>query len=136
MPVIHLDHVDAEVSRKQLLEAIKTMPPEERRVFLEEAGSLQASEGPTRLSAKESELLERINAGPSQEEWAKFHELRERRRDETITEKEQAELLHLVDVIEQFQAARVEALVALSQLRGIPLPELMQSLGIKSPGYV
>jgi len=39
-------------------------------------------------------------------------------------------------MVEEFQAARVEALVELSRLRGLSLPQLMESLGIKSPGYV
>jgi hypothetical protein len=136
MPVIHLEHLDAEITRKQLLEAVKAMTPEERRAFMTEVLSLQPGAAPASLTAKESDLLERINSGPRQEQWARFHELTERRREETITEAEQVELLKLIDVVEEFQAVRVEALAELSRLRGLSLAQLMESLGIKSPGYV
>ena len=136
MPVIHLEHLEAEVTRKQLLEAVKAMTPEERRAFMTDVLSLPSGTAPTSLTEKESDLLERINSGPRQEQWVRFHELTQRRRDEVITDAEQAELLRLIEMVEEFQAARVEALVELSRLRGLSLPQLMESLGIKSPGYV
>lgn len=137
MPVIHLDRdKEAEVSRQQLLDAIATMPAPELDKFIEELMTARAQRYAPTLSAKETELMERINRGPSQAKWERFHELQARHIAESITEKERAELLQLLDEIEEFNVVRIEALAELSKLRGVPLPELMETLGIKSPGYV
>ncbi|MBI5387956.1 MAG: hypothetical protein HZA90_25110 [Verrucomicrobia bacterium] len=133
MPVIH---VEAEVSREQLLEAVRAMPRPELDAFLKEILSLRSERKGGQRALEETALLERIHAGPSQEQWARFHELSERRRREVITEPERSELFRLVDVVEEYQASRAEALVALARLRGVPMRTLMASLGIESPGYV
>lgn len=89
-----------------------------------------------RLSRREAELLQNIDLGLSQEEWQRYHELVAKRRAETITPKEQQELISLTDQIELANSRRIENLIELAQLRKMPLTMLMQSLGIESPSYV
>ncbi|MGF1567543.1 MAG: hypothetical protein ACFCVD_05670 [Nodosilinea sp.] len=52
---------------------------------------------------------------------------------EAIAPEEHPELLQLIDVVEQADAARIEALVELAQLRGVTLPDLMTQLGLQPP---
>ena len=120
MPVLHLE---AEVSRDQLVEAVKGMPAAERDAFVDEVLSLrQDGLRPGMAPAEaEADLLGRIHAGPTQEQWARFHELNDRRRSLAITEADKAELQRLVDVVEEYQAARAEALVAPVRIRGVSL---------------
>ncbi len=55
---------------------------------------------PPRLSAKESELLQKINIGLPQEIWQRYRELIEKRRDENLTTAEQNELIQISDKLE------------------------------------
>ncbi|MFM2303968.1 MAG: hypothetical protein RLZZ135_1378 [Cyanobacteriota bacterium] len=47
---------------------------------------------------------------------------------------EYQELLDLTDTVEQFDANRLQHLLALAQLRQVPLPELLQQLNISTVG--
>jgi hypothetical protein len=138
MPIIHLDSdKEAKVSRQQLLEAAAAMPSPELDQFIDELMTARARQYAPSLPAEEAALLERINrCGLSPSGWERFHDLLARRQVEAITEAERSELLQLVDRLEELNAERIEALARLSKLRGVPLPELMETLGIKSPGYV
>ena len=75
----------------------------------------------------------KINTGLPAEVRQRYQELIGKRREERLTQNEYAELLRLTDEAEKGQAERLEALVELSRLRNVPLPELMQTLGIKPP---
>jgi hypothetical protein len=52
-----------------------------------------------------------------------------RRREETLTPSEQQELIQFSDRLEALNVARVEKLAELARVRGMTLPDLMQSLG-------
>ena len=84
-----------------------------------------------RLSPRESELLQKINAGLPESFWSRYHELMGRRRAESLTEQEQKELTFLSDQAEEKTLQRTEALIALAQLRGVGLDDLRRSLGIQ-----
>lgn len=86
---------------------------------------------PPRLSKKESELLQKINIGLSQEVWQRYRELIEKRQDENLIADEQNELIKMSDRLEEINASRMEHLLELAQVRGIPLRVLMEQLGIK-----
>jgi hypothetical protein len=82
------------------------------------------------LSKKESQLLENINAGLSQETWQRYRALIEKRRDENLTSDEHKELIQISDHLEQLNVRRMEHLVELAQLRNLPVRALMKQLGI------
>lgn len=86
---------------------------------------------PPHLNAQESHLLERINLGLSQQEWARYHVLSERLQDEAIEPDERDEFVTLADRIEANNVLRLQALIELSRLRCIPLEQLMRDLGIR-----
>ena len=87
---------------------------------------------PARLPATESELLQKINLGLSQETWHRYHELTGKRGAETLTPAEHAELLALTHVIEEANARRIGHLVELARLRGVSPDRLMLELGISA----
>ena len=91
---------------------------------------------PRKLNHRESELLRKINLGLSQESWQRYHELIEKRRAETLTANEQAELIAFSDQIERANARRMEYLVKLAQIRQTSLDVLMKNLGLMGAGYV
>ena len=83
-----------------------------------------------RLSKKETELLLKINAGLPEETWRRHRALDKKRRAETLTPEEHAELLELNDRIEEDGVQRIGCVAELAQLRGKTLEEMMQSLGL------
>ncbi len=88
---------------------------------------------PPALPAAEAELLQRINAGPGEDVWRRYHDLVAKRRADALSPDEHAELIGLSDQIEQANASRLGHLVELARLRGTSLPVLMHELGITAP---
>jgi hypothetical protein len=88
-----------------------------------------------RLDADESALLQEINRGLPAETWEHYGELKGKRRAETLTPEEHAELIALSDQIEEMNVRRMEAVVELARLRQMSVDVLMADLGIMSPLY-
>ncbi len=85
------------------------------------------------LSAEETELLQKINRGLPPAIERRCRELNAKRRADALTAAEHEELLRLIDQVEAAQVGWLENLAALAQLRGTPLPELMDDLGLRPP---
>ena len=83
----------------------------------------------------ETELLQKINLGLSQEAWQRYHQLVAKRRAGTLTTDEQHVLITLSDQIEKANAERIEHLVELARLRQTSLEAVMKALGIEAPPY-
>ena len=98
--------------------------------------ALQADQRAPRLPRVEAELLQIINRAPPVDMQKQFDTLNSRRRSLTLMDKEQNELLGLIDQMEAFDVQRVEALSELARLRRISLKALMKELNIRTPAYV
>ena len=88
-----------------------------------------------RLTADEAALLREINRGLPTETWQHYGELKAKRRAETLTPAEHAELIALSDQIEEMNVRRMESVIELARLRQTSVDALMDDLGIKSPLY-
>lgn len=91
---------------------------------------------PPHLSQDETRLLQQINQGLPPATWARYHALKEKRDARTLTPDEHAELLALTNEVELWNARRLELVMALAQLRHIPLRAMMDELGLVPPPYV
>jgi hypothetical protein len=127
MPTIHLE---AEVSRESLLKAIEQLNPQELDQLVIEVQNLRDRRGTARLTAAESNLMNRINQGLPEALRSRYNELIVRRRNEVLTSEELDELLRLTALVEQIEGSRLEALAELARLRGVALAALMAELGI------
>jgi hypothetical protein len=78
-------------------------------------------------------LLQKIGEGLPDTVQARYNTLQQTLLAEEITPEEHNELLSLIDVVEQADADRLQALIELAQLRNITLDELMAQLGIQQP---
>jgi hypothetical protein len=121
---------EASISSEELLRAAERLAPAELERFASQVVALAAHRRAQSLSHDETELLQAINQGIPPEVQARYTALITRRSEGTLTPEEHAELVHLGDEIEVFDARRVEHLVKLSHLRGVSLDEVMESLGI------
>ncbi|MDA1018186.1 MAG: hypothetical protein O3A00_27490 [Planctomycetota bacterium] len=81
--------------------------------------------------AEESSLLEQINQqGLPSDEWDRYYQLVEKRRDEAISPPELAELLATSSRIESMSVHRLDLLRELAKVRRTTVEQLMADLGI------
>ena len=80
---------------------------------------------------EESELLWRIQIAAPDEETRELHKLLRKQKSGTLTETERTRLFALINARELQAAQRMEDLGALARLRGLPVRELMNKLGIR-----
>src|SRR5262245_29825501 len=104
MPIIQ---VEAHVSRQELLQAAAQLESAELARFVADVQRLRAERQVPRLSAAEGELLLRINQGLPLPLRQRYQELIAKRRQQTLTAEEHAELLRLTDEVEQLEADRL-----------------------------
>jgi len=78
----------------------------------------------------EAELLLRINQGPSETVWRRYHDLSSRRDAESLTSQEHEELIGLSQTIEAADVKRLQYMAELAKLRGVSLRTIREQLGI------
>ena len=91
---------------------------------------LQTHAASARLSPEESKLLQEINASLSAIEWERYRLLQAKRDAETLSAKEQAELIALSDQIENANVRRMQAVAELARVRKTTVPALVETLGL------
>lgn len=103
---LNLDH---------LLSGVAQLDTDELRNFVERVSLILAQRKAASLPELETSLLQAINQGLPEEVQHRYNELQTNLQDEEIAPEEYQELLQLVDVVEQADAARLEALVELAE---------------------
>jgi hypothetical protein len=121
------------MSVDELLKAVDDLSEPDLEHLLHRTLFVRARRRGPIATPEESSLLREINHGIPAELSDRYEVLAEKRDDETLTEAEYQELLDIADQIEALGVKRLEALVKLSELRQVPLLELMANLGIKTP---
>ena len=132
MPTIQ---VEANVSPRELLRAAEQLSPPELDVFVAEILALRSRRAAPCLNASEAELLNRINLGLPDELRRRCEVLKARQQAEALTPEERDELLGLTAWVERQEAARLQALGDLAQLRKTTLGRLMEEMGLKAPPH-
>ena len=110
------------------------MGASELEAFTQNVLMLQAQRRAEHLSAAETELLQRIEITPSFSD-KRYRELIAKRQAETLTAEEYSELLSMTERMERYSVTRLEALIQLADLRGVPLDKLMRELGVQAQPY-
>jgi len=90
-----------------------------------------ARQNPAPEVRKESELLAEINRGLSADQWKNYRELIAKRRAETLTSDEHAELIAITDQLEEDNVHRIKCLAELARRRQMSIDALMGELGIQ-----
>ncbi len=79
----------------------------------------------------ESKLLMEINDGFPSAFWERYKTLRALLDEHTLTGSDHDEFLKMVNLVEQKQATRLEALAQLAKLRGVTLSTIIRTLGLE-----
>jgi hypothetical protein len=122
-----------QIETDQLLQAALQMPRAEFDCFIEQLLECRRQFDAPRLSARETELLLKINQGVPEQLQQRYDALLKKRRRNKLTRPEHQELLALTEQMEQADVERLRSLAELAQLRGLSLPEVMRQLGLEPP---
>lgn len=121
------------MSVDELLKAVDNLSEPDLENLLNRTLFVRARRRGPIATPEESTLLREINRGISTELNNRYEILADKRDEEILTEAEYQELLDIADQIETSGVKRLEALVKLTQLRQVPLLQLMADLGIQTP---
>lgn len=125
----------AEASSDDLLRVVERLSEPEFERFVAGVLALRAGRSSSRLSAVETSLLQRINAGLPEPLHRRYDALIARRDARALSDAEQDELRRLTDEVESVEASRASALAELAAHRGVTLTALMDALGLSAPGH-
>jgi len=123
--------IAAQLSKEEILKAVQQLSVPELEQLIQEIITVKAQRQHPSLSKYETELLGKINQDIAGDIQQRYQVLISKRRNETLTEDEYQELLHLTEQVESHQAHRLEYLAQLAQLRQTSLTNLMTQLGIQ-----
>ncbi len=119
----------ATVGLDEIIEGMTAFDTKTLEQFMQQVGNLVArKKTPNHLSERESDLLMAINYSIPTDLQQRFEALSTKSQSGLLSADEHTEMLHLIDQLEQKHAERLEKLLDLAQLRGIPLKTLMQEL--------
>ena len=126
----------AEPSAKQLLAAVKQLPPAELSRFKRQFAAWQMVEQPNGQplgaqpgSTDEERLIQATKIGLPAAVARRLKKLQTKSETSTLTESEWAEYRDLAKQAEQIAVLRVTALAELVRRRGKPAPEVMKEIG-------
>jgi hypothetical protein len=120
----------ADTKLDQVLNGVAQLDTMALEEVLQQVSRLLARRKAPSVPQREVELLQQISNYLSPAVRTRYHELNVKLHNETITETEHQEFLVLVDQIEVADAKRLQHLIELAQLRGVPLATLMTQLGL------
>ncbi len=119
---------------KSLIGGFTDMPLRDLESFIKELNALAIRKRIADNGNTEKSLLLKINKAILPEEtMERYTFLQEKMEVENLSDVEYQELLKLVNQEEKIRNKRFQYLLELSQLRSIPLTELMSRLGLNTP---
>jgi hypothetical protein len=119
----------------QVLEDMARLTARQLETVIERAALLRLQKRKLVLPARESDLLRAINLGLSAQKSARLERLQKKLRQETMSRREQEQLLRLTDELERLASKRLEALIELAGLRQTSVSELMSDMGLTEAAY-
>lgn len=131
----HLDD-ESRVSSSDLLEAAGHLSLPEFERFAEGIMSLRARRIAPSFKQAEAHLILKINRGLPAKLRTRLEALTRKRVEESLTDKELANLKLLSEKAEKIELQRLKDLTKLARIRKTDLTGVMEQLGIRAPKYV
>ncbi len=117
--------IKSRVTIQDLIEGVKQLSPSDLNEFILKVNRLHAQKIKVDLTQKERLLLEKINEKLPEVTQQRLAQLQSKKSEGELKDEEQEELLAIVDVIDDMNLERVQALKQLAELRGISVNEVM-----------
>ena len=115
-----------------LVQSVSRLNTAELTAFFEKLNHVIGGQKSLPPFGEEAILLKQIKAIIPMSVIRRFKELQMKQHNNTISEKEEEEILVITDFIEEKSAERVELLAALAKIRQIPLSDLVKELQLKN----
>ena len=123
--------IQTEIDTQTFLSSVSQMPVNELEYFVRELNALITRRKENNQEYRDRALLSKINqAILPKEQTERYVSLHLKLEAETISESEYQEFMDLVAQEEELRNERVKYMIELSQLRGVTLPHVMNSLGL------
>jgi hypothetical protein len=119
-----------QLTTQEILTAIGQLGPVELEKVARHVSRLRLR----KATGQEAELLQTARRRRPRAFQRRYHELMQKRQEETLTEGEYQELLSLTDEAEAFDTRRMKALSALAEMRQTDLDTLIRDLGLARHG--
>ena len=120
-----------QVSFDDLVKGISRMNSVEMTTFFEQLNQVLGNQKPSSKLTEEAILLKKIKSLIPASLVRRFKELQIQQHNNTISEKEQEEILLITDFIEEKSAERIVLLAALAKIRQVSLPDLVKQIPLK-----
>lgn len=127
---IILNNMETQVSVDQLLDKASQLDKQDFERLWTNLNLLRAGRTAPALSKNEATLLKKINAGFSQEKWARIAQLDEIIEFSELTETEATEHLTLTEELEAYTVQRFQWLKQLAVLRHVSVDQVMDDLDL------
>jgi len=118
-----------------LLQLVDQLEVKDLQHFAQQVEDIIAKKKQQQVEDRETELLKKVDLDLVGEDKRRYEELREYRREGSMTDEQHEELLRLSDKKEKLNLERMRALVELSKIRAMPVDELMKSLQVFPYSY-
>ena len=122
-------------STQQIISAAQTMPLEELEKLVGSVLAVRAERVASHLSGEETKLLRIIQKTLPGKSLKRMKELQLLRDEEKLTPQGFAELAKIIEKLEEIHAERINAVIALADLRGITFQTALQQVGLTLPDY-
>ena len=120
-----------QVGIDDLVQGISRLNTAELTTFFEHLNRVIGGQKSPSPLGEETVLLKQIKAIIPASVIRRFKELQTKRNNNTLSEKEQEEMLLITDFIEEKSAERVALLAALAKIRHVSLPDLVKQINLK-----
>jgi hypothetical protein len=128
--------IQAEIDAQKFLTSVAQIPVNELEYFVMELNALITRRKTNDKVYRDRALLSKINGAILPKgKTERYMLLHLKLEAETISGSEYQEFMDLVAQEEELRNERVKYMIELSQLRGITLPQVMNSLGINVPSH-
>lgn len=123
--------IQTEIDAQTFLSSVSQIPVNELEYFVRELNALITRRKESNKEYRDRALLSKINqAVLPKGQTERYVSLHLKLEAETISESEYQEFMDLVAQEELLRNERVKYMIELSQLRGVSLPQVMNSLGL------
>lgn len=117
----------------EVLAGVAQLNTSDLEQFMQQVGSIVAHRKAPSISAREEELMAQIMLNMPQSWVRRYNKLHRKMQSQQLNEDEYSELEKMIALLEKKNAERLQAMIELSQIRGLTLHALMSQLGIRWP---
>ena len=121
-------HIKTEITFNELLKGVEQLNSKEIDSFIKKLFALKTRRLNPQLIKLETSLTKQINKKLPKTKLSKYNSLIQKQQEGKLTKKDHKELGTLIDMIEEIEVKKAQAIITLSQIKGISPTQLMENI--------